>query len=139
MSKGLKKEVGSKSFEYTTGNALEIPKAVKDYCSANDLDFKWIRMEKIAKGYIKDYWTPLNLDSANIQLSGFALGKRGDGLLVREDLFLAVRPRDIGNAHKASIDQRRRAQLAKASSKGSAAHLRKEAASMGLKTEVLED
>jgi len=138
MEQGLKKNIKEKTFKYTQGSAFEVPGEVLDYCEKNSLHYKWVRLDKISKGYIDNYWQPLNLDNAKITTSGFGVGRRSDGLLIRDDLFLAVRPAEVGMAHRQTIAQRRDAQMRKASNESVGAELKQMAKAGGMKTKIYD-
>lgn len=139
MSQGLKKQKNKIVVPFVEESMFDVPAPIAAWGKENDMEFKWLRYSRLTSNTIKSQWIPLNVKSANIVLDSFATGTRGDGLLVRDDLVLAYRATDLGDAYRAHIAKRRSAQNIKASQKGVTSEMKREAAQIGSGIKILEE
>lgn len=92
-----------KPFSYQKMSMLDVPPELKKELEEQGLECRWINAPKLRgqQGFNKHYWKPYKVNYDKIGIDNFF--RSPDGYLVRGDVILAARPKDIGDAHKARL------------------------------------
>jgi len=92
-----------KPFKFEKLSMLDVPSELKKELSEQGLEYRWINAPRLRgqQGFNKNYWKPYKVNYDKIGIDNFF--RSPDGYLVRGDVILAVRPKDIGDAHKARL------------------------------------
>lgn len=122
---------------------LDVPQEIKNELVARGLEWRWIdsRQYETDGNQHKQYWVPYRRgmvkSSTDSETYEFKFGVSADGFVRRKGAVLAVRPKQLGDKHRAMIKEKTRRQAEVAQTEE--ARFRKEAQRMGVKTEVIED
>lgn len=99
------------TYEQAFKNRLKVPKAVLDEVDSKGMVCRWINFNEFrrAGGYHHNHWTPYKPET---EPGSDELGGRDQGYLRRGDLILAVRTKELNEAHKRFKDQKNAAKRA---------------------------
>lgn len=108
-------DVSDMGIDYKEASILDLDPAIQRFLDGKNLAARWINGTKYTKagGFNKDGWQPLkvaDIPKEALQTMSLGFGTSGDGYLVRNDLLLAVRPKERQEAHKQMLARRANAQ-----------------------------
>lgn len=107
--KPLKAKPEDASFDsYIPMNQLDIPPKLKKEIEEAGYEYRWINAARLRhnSGFHKNFWTPYEVDYDKLGLPTFMRGANPSPHLLRGDSVLAVRPKEIGNRHRAQLQQK---------------------------------
>jgi hypothetical protein len=108
-SKGGKRPIADKANPYATfftQKLLEVSAALKAELTAQGLEWRWINGQEYKEngGMHKDFWKPYIQKNKPVDEGG--LGEwagEASGVVRRKDLILGVRPKLMGDSHRAML------------------------------------
>lgn len=97
-----------------TGDILTVPPVLMEIFKENGLASKWVSKKKIENhgGYHPTGWIPYEITpEVQARLPRSALGNVVGGHLVRGDILLAVKPKELQDAHRKELRRKTKHQL----------------------------
>lgn len=96
---------------YFSQKLLEVPAALKAELVAQGLEWRWINGQEYKDngGMHRDYWKPYIQKKQDTGDGSNPLGEwagEASGVIRRKDLILGVRPKLMGDAHRAKLTDR---------------------------------
>lgn len=119
-------------------NMLKIDPELKEELEAQNLAYRWINAPTYLKGgnFHRSGWRAYKRKKPATGAVDFNLGTSGDDFIIRNDLILAVKPKEQQERWKAMV--KRRTDLQSGSDSSRADELRAAARAQGVKAKILE-
>jgi hypothetical protein len=110
---------------------LDVPEWAKKDCEEKDQEYRWVDAKQMQENgnMHRNHWQVYRRDASTVPAGGDAFGLPPDGTVRRGTVVLAVRPKEIGDGHKAML--RQKAERMTSSVKKQGSDLRREIASSG--------
>jgi hypothetical protein len=107
------------------GSLLRIDPAIRRELDEKGLACRWISLREFSQNgnFHKNDWMPYKSDTLKKMASEFSFGTNPDGYLVRKEMVLAVKKKELQEAHKAKIA--RRTQIQSQATKAAAQEIKK--------------
>jgi len=120
-------------------NRLNVPADVIADAEKNGWELRFVDATELQKngGQHKNGWIAYKRKAGSTDDFGFKFGNDPDGVIRRTSMYLAYRPIEQGDKHRAFLKQRAE-RLSGAFNKQEASRLREEASKSGLEVELLE-
>ena len=124
------------------GSMLDIPTPLKAELESQGLEYRWIDAKRAVEGggFHKNGWTPYHRRTADTieGVADFKFGSDPTGLVRRDTVVLAVRPKDKGERHRQFLSDRARRYSVLSHQKAQADQLKQTAKGSGFKTSIHE-
>lgn len=113
--------------DFVEMSLLDVEPKIKAHLEANGATLRWINATKfkLAGGFNSKGWRPVrtsDIPEAILQGTGAGYGATAEGFLVRNDMMLAQRPKEITERHRSQLNQK--AALASGKTKEAAAGIK---------------
>ena len=95
-------------------NRLDVPQCYKDEAAERGWETRWVSAKKLKEnhGFHERGWQVYKFKSKPgdgiLDNSEFAFGTDAEGVVRRGDCVLAVRPIELGNAHRRELEKKRK-------------------------------
>lgn len=105
---------------FSPRNLLDVPDDLKKEIDAKGLEYRWVDSKQMAENgnMHKNHWTLYRRDTATVSPEAQAFGLPPDGTIRRGTVVLAVRPKELGEGHKALLKEKADRQTASVKKQG---------------------
>lgn len=139
--KSIAEKPKSKSLKelFRPRNLLDIPEEIKAELEQKGLVARWVDSKQMADGgnVHKNHWQVYRRDAAKVSSEAQAFGLPPDGTVRRGTLVLAVRPKEIQEAHREALQEKADSRVRSIKKQGR--ELQAEARRFGLNERVKDD